>query len=78
MYTIEEAEIREGIELPYGAYEVTVTSTDGQTLTKVVGFNEVAVNHSIIPMIMLFSSILMVVILTILVVRKYRKQLVLA
>ena len=71
-------EIGEGIELPYGAYEVTVTSTDGQTLTKVVGFSKVSTSHSILPMITFFASILMIVVLTVLVIRKYKKQLVLA
>ena len=68
-------EIGDGIELPYGAYEVTVTSTTGQTYTEVVGISP-KVEHSILPMIALFASIATLGVLTVLVIRKYRKELV--
>jgi hypothetical protein len=74
----EYREIGEGIELPYGAYEIKVTSITGQSYTKVVGFEPPVVEHSILPMIALFASILTLCVLSILVIRKYKKELVLA
>ena len=65
-------DIGDGIKVPYGAYEVKVTSLSGQSYTQVVGF-EVPVEHSILPMIMLFISIVSLAVLTLTIIKRYRK-----
>ena len=57
----EYIEINKGIKIAPGAYEVTVTSTSGVSLTKVVNVNIPVIGsveeHSILPMISMFISI---------------------
>ena len=69
-------EIGEGIEVPYGAYEVKVTSITGQSVVQVVGFEPEVRDHSILPMIAMILSIITLAVLTVLVIRKYRKEYV--
>ena len=71
-------DIGEGIEVPYGAYEVKVVSVTGQTIVQVVGFEPETIDHSILPMLAMFASIATLGILTILVIKKYKKEYVIA
>ena len=75
----EYIEINKGIKIAPGAYEVTVTSTSGVSLTKVVNVNIPVIGsveeHSILPMISMFISIMTLAVLTVLVIKKYKREI---
>ena len=75
-------EIGNGIELEEGVYEIKVTSASGQTYSKnytvEIGMTPIATSNNIIPMISLFVSILTLSILSILVIKKYKKEIKIA
>jgi hypothetical protein len=76
----EYVEINDSLDVAPGAYEVTVTSTSGVSQTKVINvdipvINTVVEEHSILPMISMFISIFTLSVLTLLLIRKYRKEI---
>ena len=72
-------EIGNGIKLPYGAYEIKVTSKSGQVVTQVIGLEPVVQvvvkENTSLATTILFASILALSTLTIIIIRKHKKAL---
>ena len=75
----EAFDINEGIKVKPGSYEIEVISANGKILRKVINISEdVKVNRSILPAILLLSSSITILGLIVLLILKKRKILNLA